>query len=69
MILGILAIWILPDRPEETRFLNEAERKLQIERMHRGMSPDHGRTLTKRHILAAFRDWRVSPDIYPTPTV
>ncbi|KAI0805978.1 MFS general substrate transporter [Irpex lacteus] len=59
VLLGVLAMWILPDRPEETPFLNEAERKLQLERMNRGIRADYGRTLTKKHIFAAFRDWRI----------
>ena len=53
-------MWVLPDRPEETPFLNEQERKLQLERMNRGIRADYGRTLTRKHIFAAFRDWRVS---------
>ncbi|KAI0090137.1 MFS general substrate transporter [Irpex rosettiformis] len=59
VLLGFLAMWVLPDRPEETPFLNETERKLQLERMNRGIRADYGRTLTKRHIFAAFRDWRI----------
>ncbi|KAI0090139.1 hypothetical protein BDY19DRAFT_753990 [Irpex rosettiformis] len=30
--------------------------------MSHGMTLDNGRTLTKKHILAAFRDWRVGSD-------
>ncbi len=60
MLLGLLVMWVLPDRPEETSFLNAGERKLQLERMNRGTRADYGRTLTKKHILMAFRDWRVS---------
>ena len=59
VLLGFMAMWLLPDRPEETPFLNEEERKLQIERMNRATRADVGRTITKKHIFAAFRDWRV----------
>ncbi|KAI0805982.1 major facilitator superfamily domain-containing protein [Irpex lacteus] len=59
VILGLLVMWVLPDRPEETSFLNAEERKIQLERMNRGTRADYGRTLTKKHILMAFRDWRV----------
>ncbi|KAI0090141.1 MFS general substrate transporter [Irpex rosettiformis] len=59
VLLGLLVVLALPDRPEETPFLRETERKLQLERMNRGTRADYGRTLTKQHILAAFRDWRV----------
>ena len=60
VLLGLLAMWFLPDRPEETSFLTEAERKLQLERMNRGIRADVGRTVNKAHIAAAFKDWRVS---------
>jgi hypothetical protein len=53
-------MWLLPDRPEETSFLTEAERKIQLERMNRGLKADVGRVVNKRHIAAAFKDWRVS---------
>ncbi|KAI0090138.1 MFS general substrate transporter [Irpex rosettiformis] len=59
VLLGLLVMRLLPNRPEETSFLDEAERKLQLERMNRGMRADFGRTLTKRHILDGFLDWRV----------
>ncbi len=47
VILGVLTLWLLPDRPEETAFLNDQERKLQIERMNRGLKADVGRTVNK----------------------
>lgn len=60
VLLGFMAMWLLPDRPEETPFLNEQERKLQLQRMNRGIKADFGRTLNRHHVFAAFRDWRVS---------
>lgn len=60
VLLGLLTMWILPNRPEETSFLTEAERKLQFNRMNRGLRADVGRTVNKAHISAAFKDWRVS---------
>ena len=60
VLLGVLVMLALPDRPEETPFLTEAERKLQLERMNRSTRADYGRTLTRKHIFLAFRDWRVS---------
>ncbi|KAI0687669.1 major facilitator superfamily domain-containing protein [Cytidiella melzeri] len=59
VLLGLMAMWYLPDRPEETSFLNEEERKIQVQRMNRGIRADVGRTLNKKHIFAAFRDWRI----------
>ena len=57
-------LWLLPNRPEETPFLTEEERKIQTERMNRGLKADVGRTINKAHIAAAFKDWRVS---WPQP--
>ncbi|KAL4254788.1 MFS transporter superfamily protein [Abortiporus biennis] len=59
VMMGILSIWLLPDRPEETPFLNEDERKIQLERRERGLKADFGRTVNKKHITAAFNDWRI----------
>ncbi|KAJ3552699.1 hypothetical protein NM688_g4016 [Phlebia brevispora] len=59
IVLGILTIFLLPDRPEETSFLNEDERRLQLERMNRGLAADVGRTVNKKHIKQAFKDWRI----------
>ena len=63
MLLGFLVMWLLPDRPEETSFLTEAERKIQLVRMNRGIKADVGRTVKKAHIAAAFKDWRVSQTV------
>ena len=48
VLLGILTLWFLPDRPEETRVLNEKERAIQRERGCRGVMPDVGRVVVKR---------------------
>ena len=69
VLLGLLAMWLLPDRPEETSFLNEAERELQLERINRGITADVGRTVNKAHIVAAFKDWRVSGILMFTHTL
>ena len=60
VLMGLLVLLVLPDRPEETSFLDDTERTLQLERMNRGSRADYGRTLNTKHILSAFRDWRVS---------
>jgi sugar phosphate permease len=60
VLLGLLIMWLLPDRPEETSFLTEAERKIQLARMNRGITADVGRVVNKKHVVAAFKDWRVS---------
>lgn len=59
VLLGLMTMWLLPDRPEETSFLTEEERTIQMERMNRGIKADVGRTVTKKHIAMAFKDWRI----------
>ncbi|KAI9567561.1 major facilitator superfamily domain-containing protein [Boletus coccyginus] len=59
VLLGLLCLFILPERPESASFLTSAERKLAIERMNRGTSGDIGATVNKGHVIAAFLDWRI----------
>ncbi|KAG9313588.1 major facilitator superfamily domain-containing protein [Chiua virens] len=59
VLLGVLCLFTLPGRPESTSFLTHAERKLAIERMNRGTSGDMGTVVNRRHVIAAFLDWRV----------
>ncbi|KAH7887035.1 major facilitator superfamily domain-containing protein [Phlebopus sp. FC_14] len=59
ILLGVLCIFLLPDRPESTEFLTSAERKLAVARMNRGTSSDTGAVVNYRHVVAAFVDWRV----------
>ncbi|KAM5533771.1 hypothetical protein V8D89_012546 [Ganoderma adspersum] len=59
MFLGMLALVVLPDRPEETILFTAREREIAVERMNRGGRADVGRMLQKKHIPMAFRDWKV----------
>ncbi|KAI0356061.1 MFS general substrate transporter [Trametes cingulata] len=59
VLVGLLSMLILPNRPEETSIFNEKEREIALERMNRGIKADVGRTVTKSHIVAAFKDWRI----------
>ncbi|KAI9067862.1 MFS general substrate transporter [Trametes sanguinea] len=59
VIIGLLSMVILPNRPEETTLFNEKEREIALERMNRGIRADVGRTVNKSHIYAAFKDWRI----------
>ena len=47
IVLGILTMFLLPNRPEETSIFNEEERELAIARMNRGISGDLGRMVNK----------------------
>jgi len=59
VLLGVLCLFLLPGRPESTTFLTHTERKLAIERMSRGTSGDTGAVVNRRHVIAAFLDWRI----------
>ncbi|TCD71972.1 hypothetical protein EIP91_000104 [Steccherinum ochraceum] len=59
VLLGFAAILLLPDRPEETHFLNEDERETQRQRRLRGSKPEESRTVNISHVVSAFTDWKV----------
>ncbi|EEB90002.1 hypothetical protein MPER_11850 [Moniliophthora perniciosa FA553] len=59
VLLGVLTMFLLPNRPESTSFLNEREREIALDRMNRATSGDVGQTVNKSHIGLAFRDWRI----------
>ncbi|KAJ7108664.1 major facilitator superfamily domain-containing protein [Mycena epipterygia] len=59
IIMGLIALFLLPNRPESTTFLNERERAIALDRMNRGTSGDDGVKVDRAHILMAFRDWRI----------
>jgi len=62
VILGIFAMFYLPDRPENPRsanFFTEEERGLQIARMNRYSSRSTPGTVNKKHVMEALTDWRV----------
>ncbi len=47
VLIGMLSMVVLPNRPEETTMFNEREREIALERMNRGIKADTGRTVTK----------------------
>ncbi|KAL1731833.1 major facilitator superfamily domain-containing protein [Schizophyllum commune] len=65
VLLGILTLCLLPNRPESTSFLNEREREIAIERMNRGsvITACGGNSAltccTSAHVLMGLKDWRV----------
>jgi len=59
ILLGLIAIAFLPDRPETTTFLTEEERKIVLARANRDTSGDIGYHINKGHIVDAFKDWRI----------
>ncbi|EJU04331.1 MFS general substrate transporter [Dacryopinax primogenitus] len=59
VIVGLLCIKILPDRPDTATWLNEDERQLAVMRMSRGGLKEKPRTINARHIWLAVRDWKI----------
>jgi len=62
ILLGLVAMVWLPDRPENprsARFFTEEQRGLQIARMNRYSSRSTPGTVNKKHVLEALTDWRV----------
>ncbi|EJD52982.1 MFS general substrate transporter [Auricularia subglabra TFB-10046 SS5] len=60
VIIGILALLLLADRPEDARMFNPEEKELAVARMNRGASKEVSGTLNTGHIKLAVKDWRVS---------
>ncbi|KAF7360229.1 MFS general substrate transporter [Mycena venus] len=58
LLMGLMTIFFLPNRPESTTFFNERERAIALDRMNRGTSGDTGAKVEKAHVLMALRDWR-----------
>ncbi|KAI0738928.1 MFS general substrate transporter [Daedaleopsis nitida] len=59
VLLGVCAMFVLPNRPEETKIFDEREREIALERMNRGCRADKGRMLQTKHIAASFKDWKL----------
>jgi MFS family permease len=59
VILGLVAMAFLPNRPDSTTFFNEEERALALARQSRGTSGDTGFVINGRHVIDAFKDWRI----------
>lgn len=51
VLLGVCAMFVLPNRPEETKIFNEQEREIALERMNRGCRADVGRMLQTSECL------------------
>ncbi|GKT62572.1 MFS general substrate transporter [Colletotrichum tofieldiae] len=58
ILFGILCIWVLPDRPHNTKWLTPRERDVATWRMMNDGNRTHGR-VNWRHTLNQLRDWRL----------
>lgn len=59
VLMGIVALFFLADRPEDARMFSQAEKELSIARMNRGTSKEASGTLNPGHIKLALTDWKV----------
>ncbi|KAG9313643.1 major facilitator superfamily domain-containing protein [Chiua virens] len=59
ILLGVVTLFVLPNRPESTKFFTPREREIALERGSRGTKADTGAVVNKAHISAALTDWRV----------
>lgn len=56
VLLGVLTLFLLPNRPESTTYLTERERQIAVERMNRSTSGDTGAVINRGVFI-----W-ISPD-------
>ena len=65
ILIGLLSMLILPNRPEETTMFNEKERELALERANRGIKADTGRVVNRGEEGLVLRrpDAHAAPDI------
>ena len=69
IMLGVLALFILPDRIEETKVLTEREREIALERVNRGGKADIGRLIQKgKSAQVAFTSMLRITSIYSAHT-
>ena len=54
VMIGFLAMVVLPNRPEETTMFNEKEREIALDRANRGVKADVGRVVKKGTPIGAF---------------
>lgn len=47
ILMGVVALLFLPNRPESTTFLNDRERAIALDRRNRGTSGDTGAKVDK----------------------
>ena len=54
VFIGVLAMLLLPNRPEETTLFNEREREIALDRGSRGLKADTGRVVRKGKSIPAY---------------
>jgi len=64
VLLGVVALFFLPNRPDSTSYLNERERELALERMNRNTSGDIGATVNKSKAVLCY-DCVYGADVRP----
>ena len=59
IIIGKLVFFILPNRPEKSRYLSKLQRIVALARAKQGLAPEPPQTLDKKAIKPAFYDIRI----------
>lgn len=58
IVLGIAVLFLLPSRPEHTRWLNEEERAIALARMNKEVSNEKT-GINWPHVVSAIFDWKI----------
>ncbi|KZT57877.1 MFS general substrate transporter [Calocera cornea HHB12733] len=59
VIVGLLCMKVLPDRPDTMTWLSPEEKRLAVKRMNRGGKKERAHTLNLRHVWRAAKDIKV----------
>lgn len=54
ILMGLVALFFLPDRPEATSYLTEREREIAVDRMNRATSGDIGAKVNKGELMVRY---------------
>jgi hypothetical protein len=58
-LLSFGGFWVIPDFPEEAKFLTEAEREFVIAKLQKDIGPSAYEHLSWRKIGVVFKDWKI----------
>ncbi|EJU00031.1 MFS general substrate transporter [Dacryopinax primogenitus] len=59
VVVGLLCMKVLPDRPDTMTWLSPEEKRLAVRRMNRGGKKERAHTLNMRHVWRAARDIKI----------
>jgi hypothetical protein len=59
MVMGKIIFWVLPGRPETSRYLTKSQRTVALTRAKRGLHPEPPSTFDTHAVKPAFYDIRI----------